>query len=426
MPTDTLRRGRWLLAALLAVAALLVAAGPAAAQIRATLIASGFSRPVGFVQHPSDPTVQLVIEQAGRIRVLRAGQVQSPDFLDLVSDVASAGEQGLLGLAFAPDFTTSGRVFVNFTNRSGHTVIARFTTVVGNALRVDPTTRFDLVWPNGDRFITQPFTNHNGGHIAFGPDGFLYIGMGDGGSGNDPMHLAQNPRSLLGKFLRLDVAVPASDPEGYNIPPTNPFAGRADVLGEIWSFGLRNPWRWSFDNSGTGGTGALVIADVGQSAWEEINYEPANSGGRNYGWRNREGAHNHVTSSPPFSQPLRDPIHEYPRSLGQSITGGYVYRGRLLGPSFAGRYFFADFIANRVWSMAIVVDPASREGSAANVIEHTAALGAAAVSPASFGVDAAGDLYLVSYAGSVFRLEGSSSTPGRARNGAVVGTARPR
>jgi glucose/arabinose dehydrogenase len=396
------------------------------AQVRATLVAGGFTRPVGFVQHPADSAVHLVLEQGGRVRVLRSGQVQSPDFIDVSGEIVSGGEQGLLGLVFAPDYATSNRVFLNFTNRSGHTVIARYTTIAGNAFRADPASRFDLVWPNGDRFITQPFANHNGGHLAFGPDGMLYIGLGDGGSGNDPMHLAQNPLSLLGKMLRIDVSVPASDREGYNVPPTNPFVNRPGVLGEIWSFGLRNPWRYSFDAPSRGGTGALIMADVGQGAWEEVNYEPAGASGRNYGWRNREGAHNNVTSAAPFSTPLVDPIHEYPHGVGSSITGGYVYRGEALGGSFTGRYFFADFVTSRVWSVALTVDASSREATARNLIDHTAALVSGAVNVSSFGEDAAGELYLVSYSGGIYRLERTGGPAGRPREGPIVGTAQPR
>ncbi len=417
------------------------AATPAAAQIRATLVASGFDRPLGFVQVPGDPATQVVLEQFGRVRVLRNGVAQSTDFLNLTGQIAAGGEQGLLGLAFAPNFATSGRVFVCFTNMAGHTVVARYTLASTTPLRADPASRFDFVWPGGRAFIEQPFTNHNGGHLAFGPDGYLYVGLGDGGSANDPMHLAQQPQSLLGKMLRLDVSVPASDTQGYDVPPSNPFVGRSDVLGEIWAFGLRNPWRWSFDTA-RGGTGAMVIGDVGQGAWEEVNYEPAGAGGRNYGWRNREGAHNNVTSQPAFFQPLRDPIWEYPRTDGRSITGGYVYRGTGLGGSLPGRYFFADFVTSRVWSVALTIDASTREATAGNLVDHTADLASAAASPASFGVDSSGELYLVSYNGSVYRLEGSGTptppgtpappvtpTPGtsiRPRTGPTVGTAVPR
>jgi glucose/arabinose dehydrogenase len=249
----------------------------------------------------------------------------------------------------------------------------------------------------------QPFANHNGGHLAFGPDGYLYIGMGDGGSSNDPNHLAQTPSTLLGKMLRIDVHVPEGDSTGYRIPPGNPFSG-ASGLPEIWSFGLRNPWQFSFDDPARGGTGALVIGDVGQGGWEEIDYEPQNRGGRNYGWRNREGAHDNVTTLPPAFLPLVDPIFEYDRTAGQSITGGFVYRG--IGPTYYGRYFFADFVRGRVWSIALTTD-ASGEATASDAIEHTAELGgfAALGNISAFGVDAAGEHYIVGYSlGRIIRI----------------------
>jgi len=416
----------------LALASLALPAAPALGQLRAELVASGFSQAVAFVQDPTDATVFLVVQQDGRVRVVRSGVVQPTDYLDLRGDVRNSGEQGLLGLAFSPDYATSGRVFVNFSNLSGHTVIARFTRSASNPLRAEPSSRFDLLWPGGQRFISQPFANHNGGNLAFGPDGFLYIGMGDGGSGNDPFHNAQNPQSLLGKMLRIDVRVSDTDPEGYNVPSSNPFAGRAGVLGEIWSLGLRNPWRWSFDNPSRGGTGALIVGDVGQGSWEEVNYEPPNRGGRNYGWRNREGAHNHITSLPPYSTPLLDPIHEYAHGGGASITGGFVYRGGNLGSNARGRYFFADFVKNRVWSMKLTVNNSSGEAVGTDLLEHTAELGAAASRlPASFGEDAAGELYVISYTGAIYRLAGSvPETPGGAKrrplNQPPIGFAVPR
>ena len=231
---------------------------------------------------------------------------------------------------------------MNFTNTAGDTVVARFRRSA-DPLIADANSRFDLRWngAGGAAFIAQPFSNHNGGHLAFGPDGFLYIGLGDGGSGNDPAHRAQNPAELLGKMLRIDVNVPDGHATGYQIPADNPFVrgGPAGVRAEIWAFGLRNPWRYSFDDPGRGGTGALLIGDVGQDRWEEVDYEPANRGGRNYGWRNREGAHNNVTSQPPAFLPLIDPIHEYDHSAGPSITGGFVYRGRALGAAYQGPLF---------------------------------------------------------------------------------------
>jgi glucose/arabinose dehydrogenase len=414
---------------------------PVVAQLRATLVASGFSGPLAFVQDPSDVNVQVVVEQRGRVRVLRNGVVGPADFLDLTGQITSGGERGLLGLAFAPDYATSGRVFVCFTNRDGDTVVARFTRSATDPLRVDPSSRFDLAWPGGARVIPQPFSNHNGGHLAFGPDGYLYVGLGDGGSANDPMNHAQNPASLLGKLLRLDVNVPDGNTNGYVIPPTNPFVGRSDVWWEIWALGLRNPWRWNFDDARRGGTGAIVIADVGQGRWEEVNYQPANAGARNYGWRNREGAHDNVTTVAPTLGPLRDPIWEYGHGDGRSITGGFVYRGTALGTAFVGRYFFADFVRSRVWSLALTIDHATREAMAGGLLEHTAELGAGATSPSSFGVDAKGELYVVNYNGTVHRIEGPPGqvpapdpttpppdvTPGpRSRVGESLGRARPR
>jgi glucose/arabinose dehydrogenase len=385
---------------------------PALAQLRADLFSGGLSLPVAFVQDPAQPNVQVVVQQAGRVRVIQNGVLLDDDFLNLTSHVLSGGEQGLLGLAFSPDYATSGRIYVNFTNLSGDTVIARFMRDATNALRADPATRFDLVWPGGLPYIDQPFANHNGGNLMFGPDGYLYIGLGDGGSGNDPFHLAQNPGSLLGKMLRIDVSVGAAHPTGYSVPPTNPFVSQPGVLPEIWAFGLRNPWRYSFDDPAQGGTGALVIGDVGQGAWEEVDYEPAGQGGRNYGWRNREGAHDNVLDLPPFFLPLRDPIHEYPRDVGHSITGGFVYRGNALGAGYTGRYFFADIITNRVWSLGLSIDPGTGQATAASVTEHTAELGNGATSVSSFGVDASGELYLVSYGrGEIYRIAFDGATP---------------
>ena len=408
--------------------AVVLHAAPAEAQLKADLVVSGLTQPVAFVQDPSDAAVHVVVQQDGRIRAMRNSVLQAADFLDLRAVVLNSGEQGLLGLAFAPDYAASGRVFVNFSNLLGHTVIARFTRMAGDPLRADPATRFDLLWPGGQRFIPQPFANHNGGNIVFGPDGFLYIGMGDGGSGNDPLRFAQNPASLLGKMLRIDVNVPASDARGYNVPATNPFVGRADVLPEIWSLGWRNPWRWSFDNVSRGGTGALVVGDVGQNAIEEIDYEPRNRGGRNYGWPQREGAHGNVAGT--LFSPATDPIFEYGRAVGQTVTGGFVYRGAALGLGYRGRYFFADFVASRVWSLALTVNPSTGEGTASDLREHTANLGAAATNPVSFGEDVNGELYIVSYAGRVYRISTTETAPSSPRKrpaGApIVGFAAPR
>ena len=395
--------------------AVMLAAYQTPAQLRSEVFVAGLQAPVAFVQDPTDSAVFFVVEQAGRIRAVRNRTIVTPDVLDLRDAVAAGGERGLLGLAFSPDYAGSGRFFVNFTNRNGDTVVARFRRSA-SPLVADAASRFDLRWGDArEAVIRQPFANHNGGHLAFGPDGYLYIGLGDGGSGNDPQNNAQNPASLLGKFLRIDVNVPDDDPAGYRIPPDNPFAGGGIVQArrEIWSFGVRNPWRYTFDDPARGGTGALVIGDVGQGSFEEVDYEPRNRGGRNYGWRNREGAHPNVTTTPPAFQPLVDPVHEYDRSRGQSITGGFVYRGQSLGDAFRGRYFFADFVAGRVWSLALSID-ASGEGSASDVQEHTADLGGTSQvgNVSSFGIDAQGELYIVSYdRGRVLRLAGGPPTP---------------
>jgi hypothetical protein len=254
--------------------------------LRSRVYASGLNSPVAFVQDPTNTAVQFVVEQGGRIRVIQSGIILGTDFLDLRGAISSGGERGLLGLAFAPDYASSGRFYVNFTDPAGNTVVARFRRATSTPPAADPASRFDLRWRrSGLSYIPQPYANHNGGNLAFGPDGYLYIGLGDGGSGNDPENRAQNPAEPLGKMLRIDVNVADTDANGYVVPPTNPFVsgGPAGVLPEIWSFGLRNPWRYSFDPPSRGGTGALIIADVGQGAWEEIDFEPAGRGGRTVG-----------------------------------------------------------------------------------------------------------------------------------------------
>jgi glucose/arabinose dehydrogenase len=385
--------------------------GRAQSGLRADVYATGFVSPVAIVQDPTDRSVQMVVQQGGRIRVVRGGTFLPVDFLNLTSEVLSGGEQGLLGLAFAPDYATSRRFFVNFTNKAGDTVIARFRRS-NDPVVADPSTRFDLRF-GAARFIGQPFANHNGGNLVFGPDGFMYVGLGDGGSGNDPGNRAQNPAELLGKMLRIDVNVPDSDPTGYRVPSDNPFLSRgpAGTRPEIWAFGLRNPWRYSFDDPKLGGTGALIIGDVGQNAFEEIDYEPPRRGGRNYGWRNREGAHDNVTSQPPAFLPLVDPIHDYGRSSGGSVTGGFVYRGRSLGAAFYGRYFFGDFVSGRIWSLGLALDSAG-EARATDLREMNAELGVGTFSVSSFGVDAAGELFVLNYNnGVVLRLRGPALAP---------------
>ena len=393
-----------------AVAALLlfVHAGSAFAQpLRRVTYVTGLTQPIAFVQDPGDPALQYVVQQNGVIRLIRNGVLQPTPFLDLRGAITTGGERGLLGMAFPPDTAISGRFFVDFTDLNGDTVVARFKRSTSNGLVADPASRFDLRWSNGLKVIRQPFANHNGGTLQFGPDGYLYVASGDGGSGNDPQNNAQNLSNLLGKILRIDVSVADSDPAGLRIPPDNPFP--ANGAPEIWDMGLRNPWKFSFDDPARGGTGAIVIGDVGQGAWEEIDYAPAGRGGNNFGWRNREGAHDNVTSAPPAFLPLVDPIFEYPHPTGFSITGGYVYRGTALGAGYRGRYFFGDFVSAKIWSIALTVNPSTGGATASDLREHTAELTPGNVS--SFGVDSAGELYFVDYSnGAIVRVAGPSPT----------------
>jgi glucose/arabinose dehydrogenase len=391
---------------LIAGSAMLCIAVPALAQLpplRAQPFASGFSAPIAFVQDPTDPARQFVVEQGGRIKVIYGGAVRAALFLDLSASIAAGGERGLLGFALAPDYATSRRFFVYFTNPSGDIVIARFRRSAADAFVADASTRFDLKWGSaaGQAFIPHPVNaNHNGGCLLFGPDGYLYAGVGDGGSGGDPPNNAQNPAQLLGKILRIDVNVADANAQGYAIPATNPFqtGNTLGAMREIWAFGLRNPWRFGFDDPARGGTGALVIGDVGQGAWEEVDYEPAQSGGRNYGWRNYEGTHLFDNSVAPAYGPLRFPVLEYSHTVGHSITGGTVYRGLALGAGYNGRYFYADFVNQRVWSTRITLDAGGEATGITGAIEHTVELSGGPLTFASvsaFGTDANGELYLV-------------------------------
>jgi glucose/arabinose dehydrogenase len=385
---------------LLSTVLLLFGASSAVAQISSQLVTGGLSFPVAVVQDPTQANVQFVAEQGGKIRVVRNGALEPSDFLDISPLVSSGGERGLLGLAFAPDYATSRRFFVNYTREpDGHTVISRYLRSAGDPRRADPATRFDLRWPDGNTFIFQPFANHNGGDLQFGSDGHLYIPLGDGGGGNDPDHRAQNPGELLGKMLRINVAVPDADFEGYDVPADNPFAGLFGVRHEIWAFGLRNPFRVTVDAISRGGNGAIVIADVGQNAWEEVNYEPFGARGRNYGWRNREGAHDNVTTLPPAYLPLTDPLVEYSHAVGNVITGGVVYRGTGLGVALWGRYFYADFGSRHIWSVGVNVNPVTREAVSGVVIDHTGSLGGADVvgHVSSFGLGANCEVFFLSY-----------------------------
>ena len=356
--------------------------------------------------------MQFIVQHNGVIRILKDGALQPNAFLDLSTSIINAGERGLLGLAFPSDYGATGRFYVSFSAQDsgdgpGHTVVARFRRSAFSPLAADPDSRFDLRWSVGERFIRQPFDLHRSGHMVFGPDGYLYIATGDGGSdasdAGDPLNKAQDLGSLLGKILRIDVNVDDSDPNGFRVPDGNPFVNTGGAAPEVWSLGFRNPWQFSFDAA----NGAMLIGDVGHDRFEEIDYEPAGQGGRNYGWRIREGAHDYDTSLPPTIQPLRDPLFEYGRGVGRSITGGVVYRGQGLEAAHAGRYFFADFMSRGLFSIGVSVDPSTGEGVADSFRNHTAEIGGtdAIGGISAFGTDAAGEIYLVSFTrGEILRL----------------------
>jgi glucose/arabinose dehydrogenase len=329
---------------------------------------SGLTAPLA-VTHAGDNTGNLyVVEQAGRIRVIDNSTLLPTPFLDISARVLSGGEQGLLGLAFPPGYAIKRYFYVYYTRPPNTNVVSRFHLTATPPDAADPNSEEILL------AVPQTFTNHNGGQLAFGPDGFLYIGKGDGGGGGDTENNAQNKASLLGKILRVDVE---SGVAPYAIPDSNPFVQTAGVRGEIWAFGLRNPWRFSFDRQ----TGDLYIGDVGQGAFEEVDFQPAASpGGENYGWRIMEGAH--CFGDPACSTAgLVLPVAEYDHGQGCSITGGFVYRGQAF-PRLQGLYLYADFCSGRFWGL-----------KNDNTVWQNTLLLTEPHSISSFGEDEAGNLY---------------------------------
>ncbi|GJQ35200.1 MAG: glucose dehydrogenase [Anaerolineaceae bacterium] len=325
-------------------------------------------RPVD-VQSAFDGSGRLfVIEKYGAIRIYKDGQLNPQPFLNIDDRVNDEGnEMGLLGLAFHPQYEKNGYFYVNYTGAGGHTRISRFQASGDTA---DPASELVMM------VVEQPYRNHNGGALAFGPDGFLYIGLGDGGSGGDPMKNGQNKGSLLGKILRIDV----NNGDTYSIPADNPFGN------EVWAYGLRNPWRLSFDRV----TGDLWIGDVGQNQYEEIDYLPAGSpGGANFGWSLMEGNHGYDTIVP---QPgLLLPAAEYSHDFGCSVTGGYVYRGSM--PEWYGVYVYGDYCSGTIWGLI----PVDGQWQSQVMFEAVATI-------TSFGEDESGELYFSSDNGSVYIL----------------------
>ena len=363
----------------LAAAATLSASQATAQSLTVELVASGVPSPVLATAPDGDLDRVFIVEQNGRIRVVRNGTLLATSFLNVASISSCCSERGLLGLAFHPDFANNGRFFINYTNNSGSTVVAEY-GVSGNPLLNDVANSAAV---QTIITISQPFSNHNGGMIAFGHDGMLYVGTGDGGSGNDPGNRAQNGNNLLGKMLRFDVDIPSPF-----IPASNPFVGNGSVRDEIWAIGLRNPWRFSFDRL----TGDMWIADVGQNAREEIHFEAAGDGGNNYGWRCMEGFNcTGLSGCTCNGGALTLPVQDYSHAGGRcSITGGYVYRGAAI-PSLQGEYFYADYCSSNIWSRNIATG---------TITDWTSALSGPIGTISGFGEDAAGNIYICNHNGS--------------------------
>jgi glucose/arabinose dehydrogenase len=353
------------------------AAPPQQGGVKLEEVASGFQAPV-YLTAPAGDARLFVVEQPGRIRVIENGNLLPEPFLDLTGKVKYGGEQGLLSVAFHPDYARNGYVFLDYTDVNGDTQIERYKVSGSDRNRADPASVKRLL------SVDQPYANHNGGLVKFGPDGKLYIGMGDGGSGGDPNGNGQNPNVLLGKLLRIDV----DQGEPYGIPAGNPFASGGG-RGEIWSIGMRNPWRFTFDHT----AGLLYVGDVGQSSWEEVDVVPAGRPGLDYGWNVVEGNHCYNAGSCDRDGKV-NPVLEYNHSEGCSIAGGYVYRGTRI-PTLVGHYFYGDYC--RGWIRSFRYDggqPKDQKewelGSIGQIL--------------SFGEDSAGELYVLSANGRVYRL----------------------
>jgi glucose/arabinose dehydrogenase len=352
---------------------------PKAEDYELVKIADGFNELIYFT-HAGDGSGRLFIaEQRGVIRILdKEYNPQPTPFLDITSKIKSGGERGLLGLAFHPQYKVNGFFYVHYSDKNGDTTISRF------KVSDDP----DKADQDSEEILfthDQPFPNHNGGQIAFGPDEHLYIGLGDGGSGGDPLGNGQDPNTLLGTILRINV----DDEQGYTIPSSNPFIGAQNGRQEVWAYGLRNPWRFSFDRL----TGELYIGDVGQNKWEEINYQSASSrGGENYGWNRMEGSHCFIAGC--NSDAYVAPIAEYGHGEGCSVTGGYVYRGAL-DKNLYGTYIYGDYCSGLIWALL-----QSYDGNWENKLFLETSL-----EISSFGEDELGEIYVIDHGGRVYLIK---------------------
>jgi len=366
----------WAFTALSLLAVVSPACAPAA-EILLERVADGLARPVDLVTASGDARI-FIVEQPGWVRVVEHGRLRREPFLDVSDRVSHGNEQGLLSLAFHPRYRTNGLLYVNYTDRDGNTNVVRY-RVLPDRSAVDPATATRIL------FVPQPYANHNGGHLLFGPDSMLYIPLGDGGSGGDPHGNGQNLGTLLGKLLRVDV----DHGTPYSIPPDNPFVHRRDARPEIWAYGLRNPWRIAFD------AGRLYIADVGQNQWEEVDVAPEREAGVDYGWNLFEGNHVYAGHAAPARVALRSPVVEYSHREGCCIIGGRVYHGSV--EALRGMYLYSDecsgWIAGFRWRQGRAADPARWRPSAS-------------LSPTAFGEDARGELYILDLGGKVYRIAG--------------------
>jgi glucose/arabinose dehydrogenase len=347
------------------------------------IVAGGLEAPTDLQSAPGDRSRLFVVEQGGRIRVIRDGALLGDAFLDIRNRVSSGAERGLLGLAFHPRYAENGRFFVNYTNLAGDTRVAEYRRSA-NADAADPASERVLIAEQ------QPFPNHNGGGLAFGNDGRLFIGLGDGGSAGDPLNNGQNQFTRLGKVLRIDVD--AGTP--YALPADNPFASQPGLAKEVWAWGLRNPWRISVDRA----TGDLYIGDVGQDRREEIDVGLASrGGGENYGWRITEGTLCHNPTANCGTAGLTPPATEYDHTLGCAVAGGYVYRGCRL-PGYQGTYFYGDFCTSMIRSFRLV------NGLAADQRDWSSSLSRGVGAISAFGIDADGELYIVDHDGRILKI----------------------
>ena len=379
-------------------------------KLSSLLIADGYKKPVFITSYPNNAKLLYIVEQAGLIKIINDGKKLSRPFFDINKRVVNPNrpgdERGLLGFAFHPNHTNNGKFYINYMDNDGNTIISEFYT--NSELRADHKSERIILK------LKQPYGNHNGGDIQFGPDGYLYISIGDGGKAGDPLNAGQDLSSLFGKIIRIDI-----EQKPYGIPRSNPFFGQKDKREEIWAWGLRNVWRFSFDKQ----TGDKYLADVGQNKWEEVNFEPASSkGGLNYGWRIMEANHCYDPKENCPTEGLIKPIIEYPNDAnhpafafriieelsfsetdveGCSVTGGYVYRGQKI-KSMQGQYIFGDYCSGNIWTLKVV------NGKAINFKNRTEEIniggGEFTTYISSFGQDSDGEIYIIDYNGGIYKL----------------------